>query len=95
MLLAGPVFRTILSILLALLGVCVVLVAVTTPDAGSLGVLGLVAGVVLVLVALAVTLTARLWPSSTSRYTRSRVAGDRASDWDALSEGDDPTDADR
>lgn len=92
MLLAGPVFRILLSVLLALLGLCVVLVAVNTPDAAGLGVLAIVAGILQVLVAGWVTTTVRHWPVSTSRYSRSRVEGDRASDWDALSEGDDPTD---
>ena len=92
MLLAGPVFRLILSVLLALLGLCVVLVALNTPDGGSLGVVALVAGILQALVALGVAGTVRRWPTSTSRYSRSRVEGDRASDWDALSEGDDPTD---
>lgn len=95
MLLAGPVFRVILSILLALLGLCVVLVAINTPEGGALVALGLVAGIVQVLVAGWVTTTVRHWPSGTSRYSRSRVEGDRASDWDALSEGDDPTDESR
>jgi predicted membrane channel-forming protein YqfA (hemolysin III family) len=92
MLLAGPVFRLILSVLLALLGLCVVLVALNTPDGGTLGVLALIAGILQVLVAVGVGATVRRWPTSTSRYSRSRVEGDRASDWDALSEGDDPTD---
>lgn len=91
MLLAGAVFRAILSVLIALLGVCVVLVAVNTPDAGALGTLALIAGALQVLVAGWVATTVRRWPASTSRYSRSRVAGDRASDWDALSDGDDPT----
>lgn len=92
MLIAGPVFRGILAVLLALLGVCVVLVAVNTADAGGLGVLALVAGILQTVVGIGVALTVRLWPASTSRYSRSRLEGDRASDWDALSEGDDPTD---
>lgn len=92
MLLAGPVFRLILSVLLALLGLCVVLVALNTPDAGALGVLAIVSGILQTLVAGWVATTVRRWPTSTSRYSRSRVEGDRASDWDALSEGDDPTD---
>jgi hypothetical protein len=92
MLLAGPVFRTIISVLVALLGVCVILVAVYTPDATGLLGLALAAGILQVVVGLGLVITVRAWPASTSRYSRSRVAGDRASDWDALSEGDDPTD---
>lgn len=92
LLLAGPVFRIILSALLALLGVCVVIVAVVLPD---FSILALVGGILLAVVALGVALTSRAWPSSASRYTRSRLDGDPASDWDTLSAGDDPTDSDR
>jgi hypothetical protein len=95
MLLAGPVFRVILSVLLALLGLCVVLVALNTPGAEGLGTLALVAGILQVLVAGAVATAVRRWPATTSRYSRSRLDGDRASDWDALSHGDDPTDVSR
>src|SRR5690606_10869418 len=71
MLLAGPVFRGILAVLLALLGLGVVLVAVNTPGAGGLGVLALVAGFVQLAVGVGVALTVRLWPSGASRYSRS------------------------
>jgi hypothetical protein len=91
MLLAGPVFRVILSVLLGLLGVCVVLVALNTPDPGGLVWLAFAAGILQALVAGWILMTVRLWPTGTARYSRSRVAGDAASDWDALSEGDDPT----
>jgi hypothetical protein len=91
MLLAGPVFRTILAVLIALLGGCVVLVAIVTPDGGGLAVLALVAGILQVLVAGWVATTARHWPSGGSRYSRTRLDGDPASDWDTLSAGDDPT----
>ncbi len=94
MLLAGAVFRGILAVLLALLGGCVMLVAVNTPEAGALGTVALVAGIVQAVVALGVLATVTRWPAGTSRYSRSRVAGDRASDWDALTEGDDPTSTD-
>lgn len=92
MLLAGPVFRTIVSVLIALLGVCVVIVAVFTPDLDALTVVARVGGVLQVLVAAWVATNVRRWPSSGSRYSRSRLEGDPASDWDALSSGDDPTD---
>jgi len=95
MLLAGPVFRIILSVLIALLGVCVVLVAVATPEGGGLAVLAVAAGILQVLVAGAVALTARGWPTGGARYSRTRLDGDPASDWDALSSGDDPTDESR
>jgi hypothetical protein len=95
MLLAGPVFRTILSVLLALLGLCVALVAVATPEGGGLATLALVAGILQVLVAGWATTTVRRWPTSGARYSRTRVDGDPASDWDALSSGDDPTDESR
>jgi hypothetical protein len=92
LLLAGPVFRVVLAVLIALLGVCVILVVVATPEGGSLVGLAVAAGVLQVLVGVGVAVTARRWPTSGSRYSRTRMAGDPASDWDALSSGDDPTD---
>jgi len=92
MLLAGPVFRVVLAVLLALLGLCVLLVAVAALDGGQLAILGVVAGGLQIVVGVGMALTAARWPASGSRYSRTRVAGDPASDWDALSAGDDPTD---
>lgn len=57
----------------------------------------IVLGVLLVLLGLAIAPTARSWPDSGRKYSRSRLAtqdGDTADpveEWDALSEGDDPT----
>ena len=93
MLLAGPVFRTILSVLIALLGACVVLVAIVTPEGGALEVLAIVGGSLQVLAAVWVATTVRRWPTGGSRYSRTRLDGDPASDWDSLSAGEDPTDA--
>lgn len=95
MLLAGPVFRAVLSVLMAVLGACVVLVAVLDPDAATPVVVGIVGGALQVLVAAWVATTVRHWPRAGSRYSRSRLQGDSASDWDALSAGDDPTDTSR
>lgn len=92
MLLAGPVFRAVLAVLIALLGGCIVIVAAFSPPIDALVVVAIIGGSLQVLVAVWVVATARLWPSATSRYSRSRVEGDPASDWDALSAGDDPTD---
>ena len=92
MLLAGPVFRVILAVLIALLGACTIVVAVVTPEGGGLSTLALVAGILQILVAVWVATTARHWPTSGSRYSRTRLDGDPASDWDSLSAGDDPTD---
>ncbi|WP_395640535.1 Trp biosynthesis-associated membrane protein [Pseudolysinimonas sp.] len=92
MLLAGPVFRIILSVLIALLGACVVLVAVVTPESSGLEALALVAGVLQVLAGGWVATTVRRWPTGGSKYSRTRLDGDPASDWDSLSAGDDPTD---
>jgi len=122
--LAGLVFRVILGVLDALLGVCVVVVAawsLSDPVRASLPVLvdatgissegtllgevastvstawpfvGLAGGVLMIVTGLAVAVTARAWPTSGGRYTRSRLEtpeGDAVNDWDALSEGDDPT----
>jgi uncharacterized membrane protein (TIGR02234 family) len=122
--LAGPVFRVILGVLDALLGVCVVVVAAwslsdpvraslpalaaatgisSTPDgatatAAPWPIVGLGAGVLMIVTGIAVAITSRAWPASGSRYTRSRLEtpdGDAVRDWDALSEGDDPTAAPR
>lgn len=91
MLLTGPVFRAILAALVALLGTCVVLVAVFTSDTAP-SVVAIVAGAIQIVVGVGVAATSRFWPGPTSRYSRSRRGGDPASDWDALSAGDDPTD---
>jgi hypothetical protein len=92
MLLAGPVFRAILAVLIALLGACVVVVAVFVPELDGLTVVAIIGGALQVLAAAWVVTTIRNWPATGSRYSRSRVEGDPASDWDALSAGDDPTD---
>lgn len=91
MLLAGPVFRVILAVLIALLGVCVILVGAVTPQPDAPVVVAIVGGAVQVLVAGWVATTVRFWPTATARYSRSRLEGDPATDWDALSAGDDPT----
>lgn len=95
MLLAGPVFRVVLAVLIALLGACVVLVAVLDPALQTPVVIAIVGGALQVLVAGWVATTARHWPAPASRYSRMRLEGDPASDWDALSAGDDPTDSAR
>jgi hypothetical protein len=61
-------------------------------------VVGLAAGVLMILTGLAIAVTARAWPASGGRYTRVRLAtpaGDPVQDWDSLSEGEDPTSAGR
>lgn len=92
LLLAGPVFRIVLAVLIALLGLCVIVVAVATPEGGSLAGVAVAGGIVQILAGGAIAVTARLWPSAGSRFGRSRLERDSASDWDALTEGDDPTD---
>jgi hypothetical protein len=92
-LLAGPVFRVILVALIALLGGCVVLVAILDPDVEAPVVIVIIGGALQTVVAIGVATTVRHWPSTGSRYSRSRLEGDPASDWDALSAGDDPTDS--
>lgn len=55
---------------------------------------GLAGGILMILTGLGVAVTARAWPTSGGRYTRTRAAapdGDPIHDWDALSDGDDPT----
>ena len=57
----------------------------------------IVFGVLVAVVGLLVAVTARRWPVSGRKYSRTRTeaVGEAASDpiaeWDALSEGDDPT----
>jgi uncharacterized membrane protein (TIGR02234 family) len=129
---AGRFFRLVLAVLLALLGVCIVVVsafaiahpvisaasAITkaTGVAGSSSVAGLVTGssmtawpVVAVVLGVIVTIfgivlvpSSTSWPESGRKYTRSRLVAadgtvaddaelDPVQEWDALSEGDDPT----
>jgi len=122
--LAGPFFRVVLGVLDALLGVCVVAVAVwalSDPVRASLPLLvettgisgeeslrgmvtaaaatpwpvaGLAFGILSMITGLAVAVTSRAWPTSGAKYTRTRAEtpdGTAIHDWDALSEGDDPT----
>jgi uncharacterized membrane protein (TIGR02234 family) len=57
----------------------------------------IVLGVLLVLLGIAIVPTARSWPESGRKYSRSRLTApdaefqDPVQEWDALSEGDDPT----
>ena len=124
---AGPFFRVVLGILLALLGVCVIavsafaianpVVAATSAITKATGVAGtrsvanlvtatsltawpivaIVLGALLVLLGLAIAPTARSWPDSGRKYSRSRLVAsdaeglDPVQEWDALSAGDDPT----
>jgi hypothetical protein len=56
--------------------------------------ISLVAGSLLVALGLTVVATVRAWPSSSRKYTTTKlitVSGDSVEDWDALSAGDDPT----
>jgi hypothetical protein len=55
---------------------------------------GLAAGILMVLTGLFIAVTSRAWPVSGRKYSRVRVEtpdGDAVQDWDALTEGDDPT----
>ena len=52
----------------------------------------------MVLTGLAVAVTSRAWPASGAKYSRTRAEtadGTAIDDWDALSEGDDPTEKPR
>ena len=124
---AGRFFRVVLAVLLALLGVCVVVVsafaiahpvvsataAITkaTGVAGSSSVAGLVTAIsmtawpivaiviggLIILLGLAIAPTAGSWPESGRKYSRSKLLPanpderDPVREWDALSDGDDPT----
>lgn len=130
--LAGRVFRMLFGVLEALLGVCIIVVALVSlgdPAASSAqavtevtGVSGadsiaqliasvavsgwpalaIGAGIGVVVVGVLVTATASRWPVSGRKYartspaetnasTRAPLASDPVAEWDALSEGDDPT----
>ena len=48
----------------------------------------------MILTGLAIAVTSRAWPTSGAKYSRTRVEtpdGTAIDDWDALTEGDDPT----
>lgn len=72
--------------------VAALVVASTTAAWVGLAVVG---GVIAVVTGLITTVTAHRWPERTRRYdaqdARGRVGEDRLGDWDALSDGDDPT----
>jgi uncharacterized membrane protein (TIGR02234 family) len=128
--LAGPVFRSILGVLEALLGVGMIVTsafALANPVVASLPtitkatglagdgeglagghaatfwpVLAIVAGALAVLAGLVIAVTARRWPTSSRRFSRTRTEAegpdgadpaeaDPIREWDALSQGDDPT----
>jgi hypothetical protein len=90
---AGPVFRIVLGVLAALLGLCVVLVVVVTGEwSTAWPALAVAGGTLFILGGLFVAITARAWPAGGRKYSRTRLAGGGAvADWDALSEGEDPT----
>ena len=95
LLLAGPLFRVILAVLIAALGGVVLLVAAytsVTPEEQGWQIVAIVAGILQIVVGVGIAATSRAWPASTSRYSRTRATGDAITDWDALSAGDDPTD---
>jgi len=95
-LLAGAVFRRILAVLSGLLGVAVLVVGIVgagRSDATAWPAAAIVAGALAIAAAVLVLASASRWPRATTRYSRTRATGDPASDWDALSEGEDPTDA--
>jgi uncharacterized membrane protein (TIGR02234 family) len=55
---------------------------------------GLAGGVLMILTGIAIAVTSRAWPTSGAKYSRTRLEtpdGTAIHDWDALSEGDDPT----
>ena len=124
---AGRFFRVVLAVLLALLGVCVVVVsafaiaqpvvsatAAITKATGVAGrssvaalvtaismtawpIVAIVIGVLVIVLGLAIAPTAGSWPESGRKYSRSKLVPadederDPVREWDALSDGDDPT----
>jgi hypothetical protein len=68
------------------------LVAAVTETGWPLG--SIITGALLALLGIFIVITGRLWPSSSRKYQAVRVTnedGSSVGDWDALSEGDDPT----
>jgi hypothetical protein len=58
----------------------------------------LVLGVLMVVTGLGVAVTSRAWPASGAKYSRTRLEtpdGTTVEDWDALTDGDDPTETPR
>lgn len=91
---AGRVLRIVLLVLAALLAACVVLVAVVAGQWDTAWpVVAVVAAALTILTAPLVAIAARHWPVAAARYSRTRPAGrgDAVADWDALSDGKDPT----
>ncbi len=70
---------------------------VTATSLTAWPVIAIVLGILLTLLGLTIAPTARSWPESGRKYTRSRLVAadadglDPVQEWDALSEGDDPT----
>jgi len=70
---------------------------ITAQSTSGWPVVAIVVGVLVVLTGVAVAVTARAWPASGRKYTRTRLATpegaepDPVQEWDALSEGEDPT----
>ena len=93
---AGPVFRVVLGVLAALLGVCIVLVVVVTGEwLSPWPIVAVVGGALFVLGGAFVAITGRGWPAGGRKYSRTRMeSGGAIADWDALSEGQDPTERD-
>jgi uncharacterized membrane protein (TIGR02234 family) len=74
---------------------------VTAASMSAWPVVAIVLGVLMTLLGVAIAPTARSWPDSGRKYSRSRMTAadpatqDPVEEWDALSEGDDPTGAPR
>lgn len=92
---AGRLMRMVLLVLGALLAACVVLVVLVAGEwATAWPVVAIVAAALTIVATPIVAIASRRWPVAASRYSRTRIAGqgDAVADWDALSEGEDPTD---
>jgi uncharacterized membrane protein (TIGR02234 family) len=126
--LAGAVFRVILGVLEAFIGVGVIAstafalsdpvtamapalskrlgisgpeslhAVVTGTVASAWPAIAIVAGALMVIAGLAIAVTSRAWPISGRKYSATRAAraepGGAVQDWDALSDGEDPTSRD-
>ena len=67
---------------------------VTEVDTTGWPILAIIAGALMIVLGIAIAVTGGRWPTSGRKYSRSRLESADASpidEWDALSEGDDPT----
>jgi len=97
---AGPVFRVILGLIQISIGALVItsaVLALVDPIA-AWPAITIVLGVLVAVLGLTIALFTKYWPTSSRKYQAVRLEqsdGSPIADWDALSDGRDPTGPDR